>query len=129
MTSKVHIGGAPDDTYVVNNNNEICYEPLGGNECQCVYGNKTCFIIEAAMNWDKATLTYKFAEPELPDFIISRSDEVSAAVSVLLLKYINIAEKNITPLMKFTLDGKELKLDGAKKLLALRQAHTLKYHS
>lgn len=108
-----------------------CYVPLGAGPCGCPNGDgTTIFIRRVDVNWEDASLTYHFQDEKRAPERITEPADVSMCLSAILEVYIPLARdaKEGDEIVEFWVDGEEVGLKGAVKLLAMRKLHTAMYH-
>lgn len=102
-----------------------CYMPLGGKPCECLRGDgTTLYIKRVEMVWADSSLLLFFQKDGRPPEKVTDPHDVSRTLSAILNTYIPIAEAAKTDkadIMEFWIDGKNVGLDGAKSLLAIRK--------
>ena len=107
-----------------------CYVPLGAGECRCGHGDgTTVFISRVDIRSAPIRLIYTFDGDVVPPEVISEPASISMCLSQILNVFIPLAESYSAPdqIMQFCIDGKDVGLEGAKELLAMRKLHTAMY--
>ena len=104
----------------------VCFVPIGGKKCECMKDNITWFIKRIDLSFGDATLTYTFVNDYY--LIISNPSDVSMCTGQILDQMIEINEDGKKEeFVELYIDGKNVGVEGAKKLRSMRKQHTKKY--